>query len=58
MVGYTVAQFSLSNTQEKHTYVFGELELRLRVSISLTLHGDSVSLFDVICVFKGKGGFL
>lgn len=34
--------------QEMHTYVFGEVKLRLRVPISLTLHGNRVALFDRI----------
>lgn len=40
------------------TYVFGEVELGLGVSVGLTLHGDVVALLDGIRVEEGKGGFL
>lgn len=43
---------------QTHTYIFSEVELGLRVPISLTLHGDGVALFDGIGVGKGKGRFL
>lgn len=39
-------------------YIFSELKVRLRVSISLTLHGDVIALLNWGRVEQGKGCFL
>lgn len=48
----------LTYTHEMHTYIFSEVKLRLRVSVRLTLHGNSVALFDWIGVAQGKSCLL
>lgn len=48
----------LAYTHEMHTYIFSEVKLRLRVSVSLTRHGNSVALFDWISVEQGKSCLL
>lgn len=40
---------------EQDFYIFCEVELRLGVSVRLTLHGDGVALFHGVGVEQGKG---